>query len=81
MASNGREVQKRILALLGSVDYRPLDKSGLVKGLGRKSDVHMDLKQMLRDPERAVEIARMRTTPSGYTVRIVREETPHVCHL
>src|SRR5947199_3848488 len=60
MASNGRNIQEQILALLGSADYRPLDKSELAKALGRKSGVRMGLNQALRDLERAGEIARIR---------------------
>jgi ribonuclease R len=60
MTSNGRRIQEQILALLGSADYRPLDKSELAKSLGRKSGVRMGLSQALRDLERAGEIARIR---------------------
>jgi ribonuclease R len=60
MASNGRKIQEQILALLGSADYRPLDKSEVAKALGRKSGVRMGLNQALRDLERAGEIARIR---------------------
>src|SRR6267142_3150599 len=60
MASNGRKIQEQILALLGSPDYRPLDKNELAKALGRKSGVRMGLNQALHDLERAGEIARIR---------------------
>ncbi len=60
MTSNGRKIQEQILALLGSANYRPLDKSELAKALGRKSGVRMGLNQALRDLERAGEIARIR---------------------
>src|SRR5437588_4765014 len=60
MTENGRRIRKQILALLGSADYRPLDKSELAKALGRKSGVRMGLNQALRDLERAGEIARIR---------------------
>src|SRR5437773_3401888 len=60
MASNGRNIQEQILALLGSATYRPLNKSELAKALGRKSGVRMGLSQVLRDLERAGEIARIR---------------------
>jgi ribonuclease R len=60
MASNGRKIQQQILALLGRKDYRPLDKSGLARALGRKSGVRMGLNQALRELERAGEIARIR---------------------
>jgi ribonuclease R len=60
MTSNGRKIQEQILALLGSANYRPLDKSELAKALGRKSGVRMGLNQALHDLERAGEIARIR---------------------
>jgi ribonuclease R len=60
MALNGRKIQEQILALLGSADYRPLDKSELAKTLGRKSGVRMGLNEALRDLERAGEIVRIR---------------------
>jgi ribonuclease R len=60
MTPNGRKIQEQILALLGSVNYRPLDKTELAKALGRKSGVRMGLNEALRDLERAGEIARIR---------------------
>src|SRR5436309_2387291 len=60
MASNGRKIHQQILGLLARKDYRPLDKSGLAKTLGRKSGVRMGLNQALRELERAGEIARIR---------------------
>src|SRR5207253_11229128 len=60
MTSNGRKIQEQILALLGSANYRHLNKSELAKALGRKSSVRMGLSQVLRDLERAGEIARIR---------------------
>src|SRR2546423_6809730 len=60
MTSNGRKIQEQILALLGSANYRPLNKSELAKALGRKSGVRMGLSQVLPDLERAGEVARIR---------------------
>jgi ribonuclease R len=60
MASNGRNIHQQILALLAQKDYRPLDKSGLAKALGRISGVRMGLNQALRELERTGEIARIR---------------------
>jgi ribonuclease R len=60
MASNGRKIHQQILALLARKDYRPLDKNGLAKTLGRKSGVRMGLNQALRELERSGEIARIR---------------------
>jgi ribonuclease R len=60
MTTDGRKIQEQILALLGSADYRPLDKDELAKALGRKSGVRMELNKSLRELERAGEIARIR---------------------
>ena len=60
MTQNGRNIRERILAILASPDYRPLDKSELARALGRKSGVRMALNQVLRDLERSGEIARIR---------------------
>src|SRR5882724_10502063 len=60
MTENGRKIREQILALLASPNYRPLDKNGLAKTLGRKSGVRMGLNQALRELERAGEIARIR---------------------
>jgi ribonuclease R len=60
MPANGRKIREQILALLGSANYRPLDKNELAKTLGRKSGVRMGLNKVLRDLERAGEIARIR---------------------
>src|SRR5437870_5448556 len=74
MASNGRKIQEQILALLGSADYRPLDKRELVKALGRKSGVRMGLNQVPRDLERAGEIAWV---SSSWALRIRRNARSH----
>src|SRR5437773_4708060 len=60
MTKDGRNIRQQILALLAGKDYRPLDKSGLAKKLGRKSGVRMGLNQILRELERDGEIARIR---------------------
>jgi len=60
MAPTERKIHQQILALLARKDYRPLDKNGLAKTLGRKSGVRMGLNQALRELERAGEIARIR---------------------
>src|SRR5438046_9540409 len=60
MTQNGRNIRERILAILASPDYRGIDKSELARALGRKSGVRMALNQVLRDLERAGEIARIR---------------------
>ena len=60
MPQDGRNIREQILTLLGRKDYRPLDKNGLAKALGRKSGVRMGLNQALRELERFGEIARIR---------------------
>src|SRR5438067_3272878 len=60
MTENGRRIREQILAILASPNYRPLDKTELAKGLGRKSGIRMGLHQALRDLRRAGEIARIR---------------------
>ena len=60
MIKNGRKIRERILALLASPDYRPLDKSELARALGRKSGVRMGLNQAVHELERSGEIARIR---------------------
>jgi ribonuclease R len=53
-------LREQILRLLGAPDYRPLDNVELGKALGRKSGVRMNLNAILREMERAGEIARIR---------------------
>jgi ribonuclease R len=53
-------LREQILGLLGAPDYRPLDNVELGKALGRKSGVRMNLNAVLREMERAGEIARIR---------------------
>jgi len=60
MTQDGRNIREQILTLLARKDYRPLDKSGLAKALGRKSGVRMGLNQALHELERSGEIARIR---------------------
>jgi ribonuclease R len=54
------DTKQKILALLRAPKYRPLDKKELARALGFKSESGGDLKQALRDLERAGEIARIR---------------------
>ena len=53
-------LREQILHLLGAPNYRPLDNVELGKALGRKSGVRMNLNAILREMERAGEIARIR---------------------
>jgi ribonuclease R len=54
------QLREQILRLLSAQDYRPLDNVELGKALGRKSGVRMNLNAILREMERAGEIARIR---------------------
>jgi ribonuclease R len=60
MNQNGRQIQEKILALLGSGDYRPLDKNEIATRLGVKSKQRVALRHALRDLERSGRIARIR---------------------
>ncbi|HEV2046432.1 MAG TPA: ribonuclease R [Chthoniobacterales bacterium] len=60
MNQNGRKVREKVLALLGSKDYRPLDKTEIARQLGLKSNERVSLRNILRELERAGEIARIR---------------------
>jgi ribonuclease R len=53
-------LREQILALLSAPNYRPLDNVELGKALGRKSGVRLNLNAILREMERAGEIARIR---------------------
>lgn len=60
MKPDSAELRERILELLRSPTYRPLDNVELGKALGRKSGVRMNLNAVLREMERDGEIARIR---------------------
>lgn len=54
------EIKARLLRLLASPKYQPLDKVELTKKLGLKSDDRADLKEVLRELETSGQIARIR---------------------
>src|SRR5438309_154311 len=60
MNQNGRKIREKVLALLGSKDYRPLDNVEIARQLGLKSNERISLRKTLRELERAGEIARIR---------------------
>jgi len=60
MTQNGRKIREKILALLSSGDYRPLDKIEIARKLGLKSGERVPLRKALRELERSGEIARIR---------------------
>src|SRR5438034_7895239 len=60
MAANGRKIREQILTLLARKNYRPLDKTDIAQELGLKGREQVALRKMLRELERAGEIARIR---------------------
>src|SRR5713226_1215986 len=60
MNQNGRKIREKVLALLGSSDYRPLDNVEIARKLGLRSNERVSLRKTLRELERAGEIARIR---------------------
>ncbi len=54
------DITARLLRLLASPKYQPLDKVELTKKLGLKSDDRADLKEVLRELETSGRIARIR---------------------
>ncbi|PYK26998.1 MAG: ribonuclease R [Verrucomicrobia bacterium] len=60
MTANGRKMTEQILALLSRKDYRPLNKTEIARKIGVSGRARVTLRGMLRDLERAGEIARIR---------------------
>jgi len=60
MIANGRKIREQILALLSRKDYRPLNKTEIARKLGVSGRARVTVRGMLRDLERAGEIARIR---------------------
>jgi ribonuclease R len=60
MTANGLKIRERILALLSRKDYRPLNKIEIARELGVSGSARAALRRMLRDLERAGDIARIR---------------------
>src|SRR5438552_4744505 len=60
MIANGRKMTEQILALLSRKDYRPLNKTEIARKIGVSGRARVTLRGMLRDLERAGEIARIR---------------------
>jgi ribonuclease R len=60
MAANGRNIQTQILGLLARKDYRPLNRSDIARKLGLTGAERVALRKILRELERAGEIARIR---------------------
>ena len=60
MAVNGRKIREQVLALLSRKDYRPLNKIDIARKLGLTASERVALRKILRELERAGEIARIR---------------------
>src|ERR1044071_6135398 len=60
MASNGRNIREQILGLLARKDYRPLNAIDIARKLGVTGADRVALRKILRELERAGEIARIR---------------------
>jgi ribonuclease R len=60
MTANGPKIRERILALLSRKDYRPLNKIEIAGKVGVSGGARVALRRMLRELERAGEIARIR---------------------
>ena len=60
MTQNGRKIREKILALLRSSDYRPLDKIEISRKLHLTGRDRVTSRKLLRELERSGEIARIR---------------------
>jgi ribonuclease R len=60
MTANGRQIRERILALLSRKDYRPSNKIEIARNIGVTGGARVVLRRMLRELERAGDIARIR---------------------
>jgi ribonuclease R len=60
MSNDGPKIREQILALLSRKDYRPLNKIEIARKAGVHGKARAALRRMLRDLERAGEIARIR---------------------
>src|SRR2546428_5333322 len=60
MTQNGRKIREKILALLRSSDYRPLDKAEIARKLHLTGRDSVTSRKLLRELERSGEIARIR---------------------
>src|SRR5215469_11792422 len=60
MSNDGSKMREQILALLARKDYRPLNKVEIARKIGVSGRTRVALRRMLRDLERAGEIARIR---------------------
>ncbi len=60
MTANGRKIREQVLSLLARKDYRPLNKIDIGRKLDLIASERIALRKILRELERAGEIARIR---------------------
>src|SRR5207248_248171 len=60
MTKNGRTIREKVLALLRAPDYRPSDRTEIAQALAAKDRQKVEVRNILRDLERAGEIVRIR---------------------
>ncbi len=60
MNKDGRKIRENVLALLARKDYRPLDKTDIIRKLGLTASERVALRKALSELEREGEIARIR---------------------
>ena len=60
MTANGRNIREQVLSLVARKDYRPLNKIDIVRKLDLTASQRVALRKILRELERAGEIARIR---------------------
>ncbi len=60
MTANGRNIREQVLSLVARKDYRPLNKIDIGRKLDLTASQRVALRKILREPERAGEIARIR---------------------
>jgi ribonuclease R len=60
MKQNGRNIREKVLTLLGSSDYRPVDKIDIARKLKLPSSERVALRKALRELEHSGAIARIR---------------------
>ena len=60
MTKNGRTFREKVLALLRTPDYRPLDRNEIAEALRAKGRDRVNVRTTLRELERAGEIVRIR---------------------
>src|SRR5947209_3819733 len=77
-APAANDLRAKILRLLASPKYQPLDKVELTKKLGLKSDDRAELKELLREMEQEGDIARIRK--DRYVIPDAADLFPGVIH-